>query len=167
MKYYACCTKYRNIKPCQTQKSVCLWMAFNLDYVIWDLAVCIVTLLLYILYGITGHVFIPCTRVICHQHYLVIFMVMMFNATIFQLYHGGQWYLRRKPPTCRKPLTNFITSCCIEHTSPKAGFEFTSLVAICTYCTGSFKSNYHTITTTTVPAIICFAIGWYKKVRET
>jgi hypothetical protein len=89
MTYYACCTKYRNIKPCQTQKSVCLWMAFNLDYVIWDLAVCIVTLLLYILYGITGHVFIPCTRVICHQHYLVIFMVMMFNATIFQLYHGG------------------------------------------------------------------------------
>jgi hypothetical protein len=31
-------------------------MAFNLDYVIWDLAVCIVTLLLDILYGIAGHV---------------------------------------------------------------------------------------------------------------
>ena len=90
--------------------------------------------------------------------------VMVFNTT-FNNISVISWQSvllvgdLRKPPTCRKPLTNFITSCCIEHTSPKAGFEFTSLVVICTYCTGSFKSNYHTITTTTVPAIICFAIG--------
>ena len=31
------------------------------------------------------------------------------------------------------------------------GFELTTLVAICTDCTGSCKSNYHKITTTTVP----------------
>ena len=32
-----------------------------------------------------------------------------------------------------------------------AGFELTTLAAIGTDCIGSFKSNYHTITTTTVP----------------
>jgi len=33
-------------------------------------------------------------------------------STIFQLYRGGQFYCggnRRKPPYCRKSLTNFIT----------------------------------------------------------
>ena len=35
----------------------------------------------------------------------------------------------RKSPTCRKSLTNFITWCCIEYTSPWAGFELTTLVS--------------------------------------
>jgi hypothetical protein len=34
------------------------------------------------------------------------------------------------------------------------GFKFTTLVVICTDCTGSSKSNYHTITTTAAPWII-------------
>ena len=48
-----------------------------------------------------------------------------FNATFKTIYFsyisavsligGGN---RRKPPTCRTSLTNFITQCCIEHTSP-------------------------------------------------
>jgi hypothetical protein len=32
-----------------------------------------------------------------------------------------------------------------------AGFELTTLVVIGTDCIGSYKSNYHTITTTTAP----------------
>ena len=64
----------------------------------------------------------------------------------------GDRSIRRKTPTCRKSLTNFITyKCCIECTSPWTWFELTTLVVIVTDCTGSCKSNYHTIKTTTLP----------------
>ena len=49
-----------------------------------------------------------------------------------------------------------IIYCCIEYTSPWAGFELTTLVVIGTDCIGSCKSNYHTITsnaTSTQPAV--------------
>ena len=54
---------------------------------------------------------------------------------------------QRKPPTCRKSLTNFIAECCIAW----VGFELTTLVVIGTGCIDSCKSNYNTITTTSVP----------------
>ena len=80
-------------------------------------------------------------------------------STIFQLHvycgsqflGGGNQSTMRKPPTCRRSLTNFITSCCIEYTSPLTGFDFTTLVVIGTHCTGSCKSNYHMITTLMAP----------------
>jgi len=53
---------------------------------------------------------------------------------------------RKKPPTCRKSLTNFYRVYLTW-----TGFELTTLVAICTDCIGSWKFNYmyHKITTTT------------------
>ena len=45
-------------------------------------------------------------------------------STIFQLYRGdhficgGNRSTHRKPSTCNKSLTNFITECCIVYTSP-------------------------------------------------
>jgi hypothetical protein len=47
---------------------------------------------------------------------------------------GGNQRIRRKLPICRKSLTNFITSCCIEYTSPLTGLELTTLVIIGTDC---------------------------------
>jgi len=67
---------------------------------------------------------------------------------------GGNQSTRRKPPTCCKYLTNFITYCCIEYTSPWVGFKLTTLVVIGADCIGNCKSIYHTITTTKAPDVI-------------
>jgi hypothetical protein len=48
----------------------------------------------------------------------------------------------------------YICWCCIEYTSPWTGFELTTLVVIDTDCTGSCKSKYHTITTTTTSNVL-------------
>ena len=66
----------------------------------------------------------------------------------------------RKPPTCLKSLTNFITLY-REHLI-WVGLKLTTLVKIGTDCIGSCKSNYHTITTTTSPA--CQKIVWTDNV---
>jgi hypothetical protein len=44
---------------------------------------------------------------------------------------------RRKPPTCGKSLTNFITYCYIKYTSPWSRFELATSVMIGTDCIGS------------------------------
>ena len=36
---------------------------------------------------------------------------------------GGNRSTRRKPLTCHKLLTSFITYCCIEYTSPRSGSD--------------------------------------------
>jgi hypothetical protein len=77
-------------------------------------------------------------------------------STLFQLYRGGQFYwwrkseYRRKPLTCRMSLTNFLSHYVVSST-PR---HERGLMVIGTDCTGSCKCNYHTITTTTTPAIL-------------
>ena len=76
---------------------------------------------------------------------------MLFNATFSNisvisvlLVEETGVPARRKPPTCRKSLTSFITQGCIEYTSPCAGFELTTtLVVVGTDCIGNCDSNYH------------------------
>jgi hypothetical protein len=72
------------------------------------------------------------------------FGVMVFNAIFNNFSYimavsfigGGNRSTRRKPPTCRKSLTNFITYSCIEYISSWTGFEITTYVVI-----GTCKSN--------------------------
>ena len=74
---------------------------------------------------------------------------MVFSAPYSNNYFGSQCFIcgvnrstRRKPPTCRKSLTIFITLRCIENTSPRSRFELTTSVVIFPDCTGSYKSSY-------------------------
>ena len=76
-------------------------------------------------------------------------------STIFQLYRGRHFYFGgrnrstwRKPLTCRKTLTN-LSHNIVSSTQTWTGFKLTTLVVIGTDYTGSYKSNYHTITTIT------------------
>ena len=86
-----------------------------------------------------------------------------FNYIMVVSFIGaGNWSTQRKPLTCRKSLTNFITQCCIKYTSPWAGFELTSLVVMGTDCTGSCKSNYHTITTMMAPKLIWTSFIYFR-----
>jgi hypothetical protein len=72
-------------------------------------------------------------------------------SSIFQLYRGGQLFVEETGVPGENNRLVASNQCCIEYTSPGTGFALTTLVVICTDCTGSCKSNYHTITTTTAP----------------
>jgi hypothetical protein len=53
----------------------------------------------------------------------------------------------------------------VSSTSRPSGFELTTLVVMCTDCIGSYKSNYHTITTAPIFNNIFFFFKKERKIR--
>ena len=79
-------------------------------------------------------------------------------STIFQLYRGGliYWWGKLEYPKKPSDLSQVIDKIYHVmlyrvHLAMSVGFELTISVVIGNDCTGSCKSNYHTITTTTPP----------------
>jgi len=87
--------------------------------------------------GVSGH----------FQHYFS-------HIAVGSFIDGGNWSTQRKPPTCRKSLTNFITQCCM--TTPRHEQDSNSLIALMVIYTdyiGSCKSNNDMIMTVTALSI--------------
>ena len=94
----------------------------------------------------------------CNALYIYIHIwalgLMVFNAT-FNNISVISWEsvllveeTGRKPPTCRKSLTNLS-----HNVVPWSGFEPKASVVIGTNCIGGWKSNYHMITATTTSSL--------------
>ena len=88
----------------------------------------------------------------CYGIWLMVFSATFNNISVIS---WRSVLLVEKSGENHWPVTSYWQTlshkCCIEYTSPWTGFELIILVVIGTDCTGSCKSNYHTITTMTAP----------------
>jgi hypothetical protein len=85
-----------------------------------------------------------------HRHKFRLFCKFIFFQQYISYIVADSFIGGGNRSTWRKPLTNYHVILYRVHLAT-AGFELTMLVVIGTYCTGSCKSNYHTITTNYSP----------------